>query len=99
MASAPLFNRHRTTWRRELFPFQWPPRNMWNPQTMELMPGFWPPRPAAGWNVALSPLRRYYLHQFYRISEVEVIGTEQFGAQSGIAPGDGVLIAPNHSHD
>jgi 1-acyl-sn-glycerol-3-phosphate acyltransferase len=72
---------------------------MWNPQTMELMPGFWPPRPGGAWNVALSPLRRYYLHQFYRISGVDVIGTEHFGPQSGIAPGDGVLIAPNHSHD
>jgi 1-acyl-sn-glycerol-3-phosphate acyltransferase len=66
---------------------------------MELMPGFWPPRPSRFWNAALTPLRKFYLHQFYRISDVELIGAENLGAASGIGQDDGVLIAPNHSHD
>src|SRR5438128_1158430 len=70
---------------------------MWNPQTMELMPGFWPPRPSRLWNRALQPLRHYYLHRFYGISSVELIGAENL--KTGIGDGDGVLIAPNHSHD
>src|SRR5438874_1180906 len=70
---------------------------MWNPQTMELMPGFWPPKPSRFWNVALAPLRHYYLRHFYGISSVAVEGRENLN--SGINAGDGVLIAPNHSHD
>src|SRR2546430_12619001 len=70
---------------------------MWNPQTMELMPGFWPPRPSRFWNLILSPLRHYYLHRFYGISSVTLSGAENL--TSGIRAGDGVLIAPNHSHD
>src|SRR5436189_5537962 len=70
---------------------------MWNPQTMELMPGFWPPKPGELWNFTLEPLRRYYLHRFYGISSVQLIGAENLN--NGIAQGDGVLIAPNHSHD
>src|SRR5438552_17464825 len=70
---------------------------MWNPQTMELMPGFWPPRPSGFWNLTLQPLRRYYLHHFYKISSVELIGAENL--KTGIGASDGVLIAPNHSHD
>src|SRR5688500_7433883 len=68
---------------------------MWNPQTMELMPGFWPPRPHPVWNVLLEPLLRYYLHRHYGISAVTVEGAAQL---SVIAPGDGALLAPNHSH-
>src|SRR5690349_9294550 len=69
---------------------------MWQPPTMELMPGFWPPRPSRFWNVALQPLRRYYLRRFYKIADVTVAGTERLGV---IKPGDGALLAPNHSHD
>jgi 1-acyl-sn-glycerol-3-phosphate acyltransferase len=69
---------------------------MWKPETMELMPGFWPPKPSRLWNVALEPLRRHYLHRFYNISRVTVTGTEHL---STIRPTDGVLLAPNHSHD
>ena len=69
---------------------------MWNPQTMELMPGFWPPKPNAFWNIALEPLRAYYLHGFYGISEVEIIGAENLKL---IGESDGALLAPNHSHD
>src|SRR6476620_363846 len=69
---------------------------MWNPQTMELMPGFWPPKPNAFWNVVIEPLRWYYLHSYYGISEVEVVGRENLNL---IPAGDGALLAPNHSHD
>lgn len=63
---------------------------------MELMPGFWPPKPSRFWNVALAPLRHYYLRQFYGISSVSIAGAEHL---KKIPPGDGVLLAPNHSHD
>ena len=43
---------------------------------MELMPGFWPPRPSRFWNVMLAPLRHYYLRRFYKISAVTVGGQE-----------------------
>src|SRR5688572_14120423 len=69
---------------------------MWNPQTMELMPGFWPPRPGRVWNVLLEPLRRYYLHRFYSVSRVTLEGADNL---RDIKPGDGAILAPNHSHD
>src|SRR4051812_22546917 len=69
---------------------------MWNPPTMELMPGFWPPRPSRAWNILLAPVRHYYLRRFYQISSVTVRGTEHLTA---IGPNDGALLAPNHSHD
>src|SRR6476619_7450697 len=69
---------------------------MWNPQTMELMPGFWPPKPGAFCNAALEPLRKYYLHNFYGISQVEITGVEHLKT---IGERDGAMIAPNHSHD
>src|SRR4051812_1486692 len=68
---------------------------MWNPQKMELMPGFWPPKPNGFWRVALAPLRRFYLRKYYGISRVDL----QSAWPSAIGPNDGVLIAPNHSHD
>src|SRR4051812_44299978 len=69
---------------------------MWQPPTMELMPGFWAPRPSRFWNAMLAPLRGYYLHRFYKISRVTVSGAEHLKT---IPAGDGALIAPNHSHD
>src|SRR3954467_557279 len=74
---------------------------MWNPQTMELMPGFWPPKPSWFWNVALDPVRKYYLRRFYGISSVEIVGAERIPQLQRMidSPDDGVLIAPNHSHD
>ena len=63
---------------------------------MELMPGFWAPKPSRFWNVMLAPLRHYYLRSFYKISGVRVLGQENL---KSIGPGDGALIAPNHSHD
>ena len=69
---------------------------MWQPPTLELMPGFWPPKPSWGWNLALEPLRKYYLHRFYSITKVTLEGAENL---SVIKAGDGALLAPNHSHD
>lgn len=63
---------------------------------MELMPGFWAPKPNAFWNFTLEPLRRYYLRSFYNISSVEITGQEHLKT---IGENDGALIAPNHSHD
>jgi 1-acyl-sn-glycerol-3-phosphate acyltransferase len=61
------------------------------------MPGFWPPRPARAWNVLFGPFRRWYLHRYYGVADVEIEGAEHLTDQIG--PADGVLIAPNHSHD
>src|SRR5256885_16033576 len=74
---------------------------MWNQQTRELMPGCWRPKPSRFWNVALEPLRKYYLHRFYGISSVEIVGAERIPQlrQMIDSPTDGVLIAPNQSHD
>jgi 1-acyl-sn-glycerol-3-phosphate acyltransferase len=69
---------------------------MWQPPTMELMPGFWAPKPSRFWNAALAPLRKYYLRSFYKISAVNIVGQENLAC---IKPGDGALVAPNHSHD
>jgi 1-acyl-sn-glycerol-3-phosphate acyltransferase len=70
---------------------------MWNPTIDEAMPAFWPPRPGAFWDVALAPVRSWYLRRFYGIAEVGVAGLD--AALARISPGDGVLVAPNHSHD
>ncbi|HTL28947.1 MAG TPA: lysophospholipid acyltransferase family protein [Tepidisphaeraceae bacterium] len=70
---------------------------MWNPTTMESMPGFWPPKPNAAWNVLLEPLRRRYLHGVFGISKVMLNLPTDWNRQIG--PNDGVLLAPNHSHD
>jgi 1-acyl-sn-glycerol-3-phosphate acyltransferase len=70
---------------------------MWNAVVDGAMPAFWPPRPSRFWSVTLAPFRAWYLRRFYRVSEVVVEGAADFGGRFG--PGDGVLIAPNHSHD
>lgn len=70
---------------------------MWNPTIDEAMPDFWPPRPGAFWDVALAPVRGWFLRRVYRIADIDVAGLDAVLAR--IAPGDGVLIAPNHSHD
>jgi hypothetical protein len=45
---------------------------MWNPTTMESMPGFWPPKVNGAWSMLLEPLRRHYLHRYFGISKVEL---------------------------
>lgn len=70
---------------------------MWNAIVDGAMPQFWPPRPSRFWNAALEPWRYWYLRRYYKIAEVSIDRPESFGKQ--FAPGDGVLLAPNHSHD
>jgi 1-acyl-sn-glycerol-3-phosphate acyltransferase len=70
---------------------------MWNPTVDEAMPDFWPPRPGRFWDAALAPVRGWFLRRVYRISEVEVRGLD--AALAKIGPRDGLLVAPNHSHD
>ena len=71
---------------------------MWDPFAKSgAAPRFWPPRPSRFWTAVLEPVRRRCLHGWFGITQVDVAG---FGdAWRRIAPGDGVLIAPNHSHD
>jgi 1-acyl-sn-glycerol-3-phosphate acyltransferase len=70
---------------------------MWNAVIDGAQPDFWPPRPSRFWRSALAPLRRFYLRRYYGITEVGVEGAEPLLRQFG--PRDGVLLAPNHSHD
>jgi 1-acyl-sn-glycerol-3-phosphate acyltransferase len=70
---------------------------MWNAIIDGAMPQFWPPRPNPFWRATLEPWRRWYLGRYYGIAEVVVDRPDEFG--QGISSGDGVLIAPNHSHD
>ncbi|HEX7379682.1 MAG TPA: hypothetical protein VF278_21340 [Pirellulales bacterium] len=70
---------------------------MWNAIVDGAMPRFWPPRPNRFWCTALEPWRRWYLRRYYGIAEVAVDASPAL--TSGISPGDGVLFAPNHSHD
>jgi hypothetical protein len=60
------------------------------------MPAFWPPKPSRFWGKMLGPVRRHYLHRVYRVDELNVEGVEHFEI---CGEGDGVLVAPNHSHD
>lgn len=69
---------------------------MWNAIVDGAMPGFWPPRPNRFWRTALEPWRRWYLRHF-RVSDVRLERHDM--AFADIQPGDGVLVAPNHSHD
>ncbi len=70
---------------------------MFNATVEGAMPAFWPPRPHPFWKVVLEPLRRHLLHGYMRITRVEVEGLDEL--RKRVAPGDGVLVAPNHSHD
>ncbi len=71
-------------------------RSMWDPLVSTAAPQFWPPKPNRFWSLTLSPLRRFFLKRQFRIDEVIVEGAENL---TGIPQTDGVLIAPNHSHD
>jgi hypothetical protein len=68
---------------------------MWDPID-GAMPRFWPPKTSKGWSVLLEPLRRHYLRHFYGITDVEIHGAHHL---TQIGPSDGLLFAPNHSHD
>jgi 1-acyl-sn-glycerol-3-phosphate acyltransferase len=70
---------------------------MWNPDFASAMPEFFPPKPSAFWRTVFEPVRTYYLRKVYRISSIEIVGRVMLAG--AIQPGDGVLVAPNHSHD
>src|SRR5215831_12186050 len=70
---------------------------MWNATANDSLHEFWPPRPSRFWAAVLEPLRRYYLHGYYRIAEIAM--DEKPAAFDKIGPEDGVLLTPNHSHD
>ena len=59
-------------------------------------PRYWPPRPSRFWRTALAPVRRYMLRRQARVRDVEIRGLGELSAK--VAPADGVLICPNHSH-
>jgi hypothetical protein len=59
-------------------------------------PGYWPPRPNRFWSTCLRPLQVYLARKRWLVSEVAVEGIESL---TGIDARDGVLIAPNHSHE
>src|ERR1700757_3539733 len=69
---------------------------MWQIKVDGPMPRFWPPRPNPLWAVALAPIRRYALG-YLRIADVNVQNWQDVAHRIG--PNDGVLFAPNHSHD
>jgi 1-acyl-sn-glycerol-3-phosphate acyltransferase len=70
---------------------------MWNAVVEGALPDYWPPRPNRFWSVAFEPFRRWYLHRYYRIAEVMAEGAGEIAKR--FDPADGLLLAPNHSHD
>lgn len=73
---------------------------MWRPPsnpTSSGQPPFWPPRASKLWAFALEPLRQFYLHRHFGIKKVELEG--HVNVIAPIAQTDGILLAPNHSHD
>jgi hypothetical protein len=66
-------------------------------RTDNAMPRFWPARPSPFWMAVSDPIRRYFAHTFWRIGEVDIGRIEALYQRFG--PNDGVLIAPNHSHE
>jgi 1-acyl-sn-glycerol-3-phosphate acyltransferase len=70
---------------------------MWNPISDDAAAAdFWPPKPHGVWRRLLSPLRKFYLRNFYAVPEVSIEGLHHLAS---IPEGDGVLLTPNHSHD
>jgi 1-acyl-sn-glycerol-3-phosphate acyltransferase len=70
---------------------------MWNAIPDDSRADFWPPRPSRFWKAVFEPFRRWYLRRYYGIAEVQVDGLGELLKRFG--PADGVLLAPNHSHD
>ncbi len=61
------------------------------------MPRFWPPRPNRFWAALLATVRWYFARYKWRLAHIQVEGADEALAQIG--PGDGILIAPNHSDE
>jgi 1-acyl-sn-glycerol-3-phosphate acyltransferase len=70
---------------------------MWDPIVDGEPSGFWPPRTGRFWRAVLDPWRRLFLRRYFGVVEARAEGNALVGRS--FAPGDGVLIAPNHSHD
>jgi 1-acyl-sn-glycerol-3-phosphate acyltransferase len=70
---------------------------MWNSNENKETPRYWPPRPSRFWGTVLEPFRKIYLRRQYQVVDVATDALE--GLLSRMAPGDGVLLAPNHSYD
>ncbi|MBZ0167033.1 MAG: 1-acyl-sn-glycerol-3-phosphate acyltransferase, partial [Candidatus Omnitrophica bacterium] len=62
-----------------------------------VMPKFWPPKPHPFWQLFLYPCRRYFARHIWKVPEVHIHDLAETFAQ--FDPRDGVLIAPNHSHE
>ncbi len=69
---------------------------MWNPDFASAMPEFYPPKPSRFWRTVFEPVRKHFLRRVYKISSIDIAGMDHL---QGIKDGDGVLVAPNHSHD
>ncbi len=82
--------------RKETTKDDWPQRSsrFWLDSTM---PRFWPPRRSIFWSKVLARVRRYYARRQWRVREVDIEGLEESFGRFG--PNDGVVIAPNHSHE
>jgi 1-acyl-sn-glycerol-3-phosphate acyltransferase len=70
---------------------------MWQAIVDGAMPDYWPPRLSPFWCAVFEPFRRWYLQSYYGIGEVVIEGIDKLTKDVG--PRDGMLIAPNHSHD
>jgi hypothetical protein len=77
-------------------PNGWPERStrFWTDATM---PRFWPPRPSFLWGRVLDRVRPFYARRVWGVTEVAVDAPERAFKRFG--PHDGVLLAPNHSHE
>src|SRR2546422_7337622 len=56
---------------------------------------FWPPRPSRFWQALLAPVYRRYARKNYRIAEIVIESRPDLWQR--FAPGDSVLVAPNHT--
>jgi 1-acyl-sn-glycerol-3-phosphate acyltransferase len=56
---------------------------------------FRPPKPSRFWAAVLWPVHQWVMRRMHGIGEVAVTGIDRLHA---IAPGDGILICPNHSY-
>lgn len=70
---------------------------MWKAVADGSMPKFWPPRANRFWSLTLGPFRQYALRNYLRVVELDDEGWDSVAYR--LAPHDGILIAPNHSHD
>jgi 1-acyl-sn-glycerol-3-phosphate acyltransferase len=74
----------------------WPehPTRFWMDRTM---PAYWPPRPSRFWERMLHWPRQVYARKAWKVMEVEFQGLQELFGR--VQPQDGLLLAPNHSHE